>query len=1047
MHGPSGPSPKLLGRIAAGVMGVVFLAIIWWSIGRGSATAPNSTRGPDLTDAPDITEVETGRSIVLTMIDRDDPSRVASVIEADRLDPAGAGERLLTNPRAWLYPKGDRVVRVLADQARLVMPGNEVPESGTLEGSVRVLVYEASGTPGQPPADDAEPIMTASFDQPVRFERRYLRLSSAGAFKIDSDQFEFQGEDLTVMLNEVQRRLELLDVQRGGRLRIKLAGAETTPDTATADTPPAAPAQGTPPQNTPPQSPPSDPLAAADHDAMPQSPPAEPPAPKVDLYKTVLNESVIATVGSTRVDADRLDLFTRLTNNRLPTETIARVAFVRTVPTEEPTPEPAPESAPESTPDPAAGSTPDSEPGVLVTADGTPPNQQSGPQTGPQTDTPSTAITPPAPPAPDALVLTWTGPMNIRPLDSTAVPEQLAEDDAALAMHANEGGTVRIADESAGLTGEVGAIRYGATRAVLHLDPIPVADAPADPLRLAMTDAGRGRFAGVRADLRTGLIDLAGPANARSRTDAAIDWIDTARLTLGVDDEGRLTDRLTGASFSGRVEATQEGGRINAATLATTFEPDAQHRAALRSAVITDGSLAADPGDADLALPRSLAADSIRVDFTGPAGRPDPVRVEATGSVRGMADGATLDADHATADLARDQNDALFVRTAHAEGAVRYTDTNDTRASGDTLSVDGQAETIRLTGPDASVAQGDSTILGPVIDLDARTRRMAVDGAGRFDHTLRTAEGLPAGKVLARWTETMRFDDALGRLAARGDVSVISAPEPNTRDTLTAQRVEVEITPQPIRDAIGGRPAAKRELQIARAFGDSTADTPRPATVETRRYDPDDPERVIGLLYLEGDQVIADARRSTLRVPGAGTLLILDRRHENAPPGDPAGGAPDPLGGAAGPGLTRFTWADAFDLDRTTGVSVMDGSVLVRHKTIGGGPNNGQIAELATDKLTATFAEINDADKTAFALGSADASGSVVFRASGKQLFADGARYQATDDILHALAAPGRLVELREPGRAAPLSARAIRWDLRNDLIEINRPSPVTLPN
>ena len=1020
MPGPSGPSPKLLGRLAAGVMALVFLVIIWWSIARSPSTSPNNAPGPDLTDAPDITEVETGQSIVLTLVDRDDPSRVASVIEADRLDPSGSGERLLTNPRAWLYPKGDRVVRVLAERARLVMPGNEMPESGTLEGSVRVLVFEATGTPGRPPADDAEPILTADFDEPVRFERRYLRLSSPGAFTIESDQLSFAGEDLTVMLNEVRRRLELLDVQRGGRMRIKLAGA--------ADRTGAGPAPADAPQpDAVPPARPADPagvVATAETD-----PAAQPPAPQIDLYKTVLNETVIATVGSARVDADRLDLFTRLTDNRLPSDSVARIAFARTAPSDKPASDPLP---PDSASDAAAPA------GSEAAAEDAPPAglPEATPDTGPNAD---------------ALVLTWSGPMTIRPLDGAAPPDELGRDDAALAMHADDGRTVRITDDTAGLSGEVGTIRYAASRGVLHLDPIRTADGGTDPVRLAMTEAGQGRFRGVRADLTTGQIDLEGPANARSRTDAVIDWTNTARLTLAVDAENRLTDRLTDATFSGNVEASQEGGRIIADTLVTSFDADADNRTAIRSATITGGSIAAEPGDAGPALPRSLAAETIRVDFTGPAGRPDPVRVEATGSVRGLADGATLDADHATADLARDQSDAVFVRTAGARGNVRYTDTNDTRASGDTLAVDGQAETIRLTGPEASVAQGDSTILGPVIDLDARTRRMAVEGAGRFDHTLRTAEGLPAGKVLARWTETMRFDDALGRLTARGDVSVISAPEPNTRDTLTAQRVEVEITPQPIRDSVGGRGPVKRELQVARAFGDSAADTPRPATVETRRYDPDDPERVTGLLYLEGDQIVADAVASTLRVPGAGTLLVLDRRNENAPPPDdaaqPGTPTPDPLGGTTGPGLTRFTWADAFDLDRASGVAVMDGSVLVRHKTIGGGPNNGQIAELATDKLTATFAEINAADRAAFTLGTADAAGSVVFRASGKQLFADAARYEATDDVLHALAAPGRLVELREPDRAAPLSARAIRWDLRSDRIEINRPSPVTLPN
>ena len=143
MPGPSGPSPKLLGRVIAITLALIFAGVVWWAMSRGAPAAPRPT-GTDFSDAPDITDVEKGESIVLTLADRDDPTRVAGVIEADRLDPVGSGERLLTNPRAWLYMDNNRAVRVTADRARLLMPVNETPESGTLAGSVRVTMGSPS---------------------------------------------------------------------------------------------------------------------------------------------------------------------------------------------------------------------------------------------------------------------------------------------------------------------------------------------------------------------------------------------------------------------------------------------------------------------------------------------------------------------------------------------------------------------------------------------------------------------------------------------------------------------------------------------------------------------------------------------------------------------------------------------------------------------------------------------------------------------------------------------------------------------------------------
>ena len=1022
MPGPAGPSPRTLGRLAALALTLVFAGVVWWSVSSNPTPA-----GPgidqDFADAPDITDTETGETITLTLVDREDPSRVAGVIEADRLDPLGGGERRLTNPRAWVYLADGQTVRVTAENARLMMPLNEVPESGLLEGDVRVRVFEGSGVPGVPPNEASPPLLTARFAEPVRFERRYMRLTTPGAFTVESEQIRFEGEELAVMLNEVRRRLESLDVARGGRMEIMVgAGPDAPPAPTTA---PVADAAATDSTGGPPGVE-QGVIAGRDEEPTPQAPA---PEPRIDLYRTVLAGDVAATLGEARVEGAGLELLTRLADSRLPSGAIAAVAFERaprddgSIMSRPPGPD-APPADPDADPDSDRGTAASPPPGEAL-AGTTPTPIEQPPRTGE--------------PSAERLVLTWTGPMTVRPIDGEP-PVELADDDASLRLDGHQDGGVRIADAGSGLTGRAGTLHYSATRAVLRLEP-----SDEHPVRLGIDGAGDAAPERLHADLLAGRFDMPGGGTVRSEDGATIGWTEHARLALETDEDGALTDRLTNADFRGSVEAWQEGGRIDAEMLRTRFAPDENGRAALRLATITAGSIGADAEPGEPA--RTLAGDEISVVFEGPSGRPEPTLVEASGSVRGAAAGATLTADRASARLDRGPNGEVRVRDADAAGSVRYaSEPDDARAGGDDLRLDALAETVRIAGPDAFIAQGDSTVYGPAIALDARVRRMTVDGAGRFEHTLRDEQANPAGRVLARWAESMRYDDALGRLNARGEVSVVSTPDPYTRDTLGAQRVEVELTPLPTRDAVGGRPAPRRELLAARAYGDSGADRPRPATAETRRYDPGEPERVVGLLYLEGDQILTDAVRNTLRVPGAGTLLVMDRRDERATPRPDDAAPADPLGGTAGPGLTRFTWTGSFELQRETGVGVMDRRVLVRHKTIGGGPDAGQIAELATDKLTAAFAESDDADNP-FALHAADAQGSVVFRASGKQLYADGARYEADTDVLHALALPGRLVELREPGRAAPLSARAIRWDLARDRIEINRPSPVTLPN
>lgn len=1003
MPGPAGPSPKLLGRLAAGALALLFVGLVWWAMSKGpsSASAPKTPIDP--TDAPDITELETGESIVITLADKQNPGRVAGIIETDRFDPVGNGQRELLNPRGWLYPRDGRVIRVRADRGTLTMPAaNSSPEAGTLEGDVRVLVYEGSPGPGIPPADDAEPMLTADFDEPVTFESRYLRLSTPGAFRIDSERVAFDGIGLSVMLNSVRDRIELIDVERNGRMEIKAAPTEQQQ---------AADPQPTPTQQSTAEAIPTDTPAA--------DPAPAPDTPKIDMYRAVLDSEVVVTLGTTRVEGERLELFARMRDNQLADGAFTPVGFRRTEPVGTPAPT-----------DPDATVSSDASPAVAT--------QQS-------TGHLAAAIEPGPPAEPSTLVLVWQGQMTIRPLADDATPPELAEDDAALALHAGENAPVVFRDDARGVTGQARTARYAATRALLTLD------SAGTPVQAAIADAGEGTFQRVDADLRAGTIRFTGPGTGTSRTGATLSWQDAGELVLATDRNGDLTDRLTDASFEGQVRAAQTGGAIEGDRLVTTFGVGTDGRAALRQARVDRGRIIAEPDE--VSRPRSLAGESIRVDFAGEAGSPQPVRVEARGAngtpMRGEANGSSLSADHAVATLATNGAGDLFVRTADATGAVNFTGERETTARADAMQLDGVRETIRLTGTDTRVAQGDSTITGTDISLDARTRQMSVDDAGRFEHTLRSETGAMAGKVVATWNESMRFDDALGRLICLGEVSVVSTPDPYTRDVLGAERIEVEMTPRLTADRIGNRGAGKRELTVARAYGGSTPQGPKPATAKTTKYDPANPEFVTGTLYLEGDQIVADARDAELRVPGAGTLLVLDRRAEPAEV-DNNDGTSDP--GSLGPGLTRFAWDGSMSLDREAGVGTMNDGVSVRHKSLAGSDTRSRVADLLCDTLTAKFTQTESgpdgepSDGPSFVLDTLDARGGVLFSADGKRLEADGANYSAATQILHTLALPGRLVTLTEPGRAAPLSARAIMWDLARDQIEINRPGPVILP-
>ncbi|HCT43604.1 MAG TPA: hypothetical protein DF699_00155, partial [Phycisphaerales bacterium] len=269
-----------------------------------------------------------------------------------------------------------------------------------------------------------------------------------------------------------------------------------------------------------------------------------------------------------------------------------------------------------------------------------------------------------------------------------------------------------------------------------------------------------------------------------------------------------------------------------------------------------------------------------------------------------------------------------------------------------------------------------------------------------------------------------------------------------TRDTLNADRVTINLTPMPSSDPIAGGQNRQRELLSARASGRAEpGKDPQPASIESRSYAVDDPELAIGVLYLEGAQILADNQQQTLSVPGEGALLLLDREQDpDQPQSDRS---------LDGSGLTRFTWKSRMLLNRADGQGTFNGSVKVDHKSL----TSNQIATLTTDTLVARFqaqqpepgtgAEPSTdptSISTGMALQSATATGDVRFLFNDAELLCDEAIYDAIADSLFAQSLGDTLVTYYDNTQPAPFSARTMRWDLSKegrDRIEFNAPSPI----
>ncbi|MEL6739930.1 MAG: hypothetical protein AAFP26_04680, partial [Planctomycetota bacterium] len=92
------------GLLLAGAAAVLFASILGWAVLRNpppsNATASD---GPAPGDIPDITDLQVAEGMRLEFTDRDDPNRLAGLVTADRVEPVGPSERVVEQPRAFLF--------------------------------------------------------------------------------------------------------------------------------------------------------------------------------------------------------------------------------------------------------------------------------------------------------------------------------------------------------------------------------------------------------------------------------------------------------------------------------------------------------------------------------------------------------------------------------------------------------------------------------------------------------------------------------------------------------------------------------------------------------------------------------------------------------------------------------------------------------------------------------------------------------------------------------------------------------------------------------
>ena len=866
------------------------------------------------------------------------------------------------------------------------------PDTGTLHHVV-IERFPTTDTAGHP-------TLTIRVNN-VRFDNGTLRLFTEPYVDADGttvpadrvpvtvrgDDYEMDGQGLTLRWNGRDRHLHLLEIAHGHRLTI------LHPDRATAAGPaPVASAAVA-----------SVAVASADPAAVVLAVPAAkgggakvplatlpvvPPIP----YRATFQEAVrVVQAGQTLATGDALAL------EFLQGRSAAAATTTR----------------PATGPVAAGGG-----PGLRSTSD-------AGLATAPTT-APVVAATRPARAEP--VTIYWHGKLRVTPLEQQSPMMPLAGGQAAVRL---VGGRATLAYN--GGTADVASATYRTGDHALRMEPS--AACPVVTLRQKGTTL---ECRGVAFDPVPSVATIAGPATltvaGKAGPPLTVTWAD--RGLLHVTGTDAALSGIDHVDLAGDVHATDPSRYAMASRrlLLDFDEPPATRPA-------TPGGKPAEPalrrltavGDAhvrtlrDGQAERAIDGERLTVDLVPDAdGHPSPRTVFADGHVRVSDPQQAMEAEHVEATLDSRPStrpttgpaDAVTLDSLKATGGVRAVLKNGARVEADTLreqtAADGR-QLVQLSGErpvKVTSGKGDRLegsvlrlAVGPTGDV------ITVDGPGKLSPAGKPATrptDAPPRAIDVAWSDGLAFDTAANRADVVGHVLARTVDANGTVTTAAGDvaRLDLADAAPPAKGATTTRPAVddgdlgRKALRQLTLVGHVTAESKREENGATVRYG-----------RLAGDRLVYTAAGGVLRVPGPGTLFVENHA------------AADTKAGGGNRGAMAIRWRDGLTYDSATNRVVITGDARVGFqqdqppKPAAGAAANAPVQMIARELVIET--KKATAGKAAAAGGTAEkgelsrltATGAVHVRARGLEVDCHAADYDP---------ATGRLVlsgSAAEPGR------------------------------
>jgi lipopolysaccharide export system protein LptA len=989
------------------------------------SAAPPPTEPPPTT-SDSSTVVQSGEDVWVKVPDAK-TGQLSWQFRASRYDPQPDGSINVTKPQAEFFFAGGQIVSLRGTHGHVVMSG-DMTKTGDMHGptsppsrgemyDVTISLYHAINM--------RHPVLVCKMNN-ISFDNDTYRIATENftdpngnvvpadqvPVTVRGDDYDFDGRGLVIRWDDRDHRLQSLEIAHGDELVVKsqeaLKGVTPASDTTTVQpaTPTAKPAAARPKSAAGKKKSAATPAATPTPTAV--TPTTKPTTQKADapVYRATFNGGV------------------RVTQNNLPlaiADTM-RIDF-------------------KSQNEDESNST---EPSAPPQSSSATPARKSSAASSPKVAAKSSAATAPPTTQQSPVIVRWPGKLVVVPIE-TDIPK-LAPGQRNIEMISTD--TPVVLNRTGSEVHCASFLYQGGD------DSIDIRSSPAVPI-ITMKDSTGGMLytPSMKYNGTEQKAYLDGPSHAevpmQDQQGGAsgilnAKWSQHCVLTMAGPSRDQL--QIKNAKLVGDVDVDHPKLKLKSDALDIGFEPSSTPTPSTDSnktgnAQVKDltafGNVRCETIDQDQKK-RHIDSDHLVVTTEKSAdGQLVPRTLVADGHVHTFDEEQDLRSGYLYAKLApaTQPSESAQVQNLFAQQNVQFA-FKDTTGHCDQLTADADGDDydVKLVGqPNATVVSKDSTLNGPIINLQPKRQNVQVVGAGTMHGVQQQTAQSKATPFDVAWDSELNFNGStnLGDAASNVVVKTISAD--GTVNTATGDKLTMELMDEPgSTTKPTTRPTAnsnspmdfdtgnKKQLKAMNIVGNA----------EVKSILSSSSGNLLRRTHLFAPLVRVEAADKKMIVPAAGRMLYEDLRATTQPsPSAAATESASPLGDMSG--QTAFQWDRNLTYDQSQDRAEMVGNVIVVHQDSSG---RGEPFRLDSERVVVEFQPTGEKPTTQPSdakVKAMDAEGAVQFVSRQIRFESDRMSFDTINNLLTAYGTEHQPVEIYDENGVSSAIVQKAWWDTR----------------